>query len=72
MKPGSFLPMNKRGQRAADHGHEGVDRHQAGDGFQRLRRHDVEAEPAYREDPGAQGQERNAGGRMRGTRPSWR
>ena len=54
------------GQGAPDHRHERVHRHQAGYLVQRLGAHDVEAEPAHRQNPGAQGQERNVGRRMRG------
>ena len=53
------LAQHQRRQNAADHGHKRVDGDQPGDVLDRLRAHDVEAEPANRQDPGAQGQERN-------------
>ena len=56
---------DQRRQRAAGHGHQRIDRHQTADGVQCLRRHNVEAEPAHGQNPGAQRQKGNARGRMR-------
>ena len=58
------LAQHQGRQGAAHHGHEGVEGHQAGNLVQALGAHDVEAEPADDEDPGAQGQEGNGGRRM--------
>ena len=55
----------RRGQRAARHRHQRVHRDQAGDLVDRLRAHHVEAEPADRQHPGAEREERNARRRMR-------
>ena len=54
------VPAGDHGdQRAADHGHQRIHRHQAGDLVDRLRTHDVETEPADGQNPGAQRQERD-------------
>jgi hypothetical protein len=57
---------DQRRQRAAHHGHQRVHRHQAGDLVEHLRAHDVEAEPADGEHPGAEREEGDARGRVRG------
>ena len=61
---GVVAAQGQRGQRAAHHGHQRIHGHQTGDFVQRLRAHHVEAEPAHGEDPGAQRQERDVGGRV--------
>ena len=50
---------DKGGNGATRHRHERVGGDQATDLVQCLGAHDVKAEPAYRQNPGAQGQERN-------------
>jgi hypothetical protein len=54
---GVVLAGDHRHQRAADHRHQRVDRHQAGDLVDRLGAHDVEAEPADGQNPGAEREE---------------
>jgi hypothetical protein len=63
------LADHQRDQRAADHGHQRVHGDQAGDLVQGLRAHDVEAEPADDQDPGAQREEGDARRRMRAEMP---
>jgi hypothetical protein len=55
--------------RPADHRHQGVDSDQARNGLDQLRRHDVEAKPADRQDPCAEGKEWNVRGRVCGDQP---
>ena len=68
-KAGVVLAHPQRSQCAAHHRHQRVDRDQAADFADFLRRHDVETEPADGEYPRAQREERNAGRRMRGDAP---
>ena len=49
-------PDNQRSENAADHGHQGINRDQTGNAFQRLRANHVEAEPANAQKPAAQRQ----------------
>ena len=53
-------------QGTAHHGHQRIQGDQAIDRFHALRAHHIEAEPAHGEDPGAEREEGNARGRMRG------
>jgi hypothetical protein len=62
---GVVLAGDERDQRAADHGHQRVHGDEARDLVQRLRAHDVEAEPADDQDPGTEREEGNRRGRMR-------
>src|SRR5690606_38156308 len=56
-----IVPADQRGgKRAADHGHQRVHGDQPADAFDLLRAHDIEAEPADDEYPGAECEEGNA------------
>ncbi|KFB69629.1 MAG: hypothetical protein CAPSK01_000688 [Candidatus Accumulibacter vicinus] len=70
MDEAGVVPARNHGhQRAADHCHQRVHCHQAGDLVDRLRAHDVEAEPADGQNPGAKRQERDRRWRVRGNSP---
>ena len=54
---GVVLAEHQCDQRTADHRHQRVERDESGDLVERLRAHDVEAEPADGEDPGTEREE---------------
>ena len=64
-KTGVVLAGHQRRQHAAHHGHQRVDRHQAGDLLQVAGAHHVEAEPADRQDPGTERQKGDVADRDR-------
>ena len=64
-KAGVIAAHQRGGERAAHHGHQRVDGHEARDLVQGLRTHHVETEPAHSQDPGAEREEGDAGRRMR-------
>ena len=59
-------PQHQRGQGAADQRHQRIDGHQSVHLVERLRAHDVEAEPADGQNPRAERQERNRRRRVGG------
>ena len=54
------LADQNRCQRAADHRHQRIERHQSANLVEGLRTHHIKAKPAYRQNPGAEREKRNA------------